>query len=151
LPFQCIRLQVGIRQYNYLLQKHHKAYIQDNVLHEFQKYYYKDCFLHNKYNQIHNLTNITEESEVIYKHYIDSVLPYNLIKDNSKIIDLGCGGGFPSIPLKIINKSLQFTAVDSVNKKTEFVNMVKNSLNLTNFDVREFYVGIVHELKNMGL
>lgn len=87
------------------------------------------------YNKTHNLTSITEESEILYKHYLDSVLPYSLIKNNSKVIDLGCGGGFPSIPLKIINESLDFTAVDSVNKKTEFVNTAKNKLNFDNFNV----------------
>lgn len=87
------------------------------------------------YNSKHNLTSITEIPEALYKHYLDSILPFELFKDNSTVIDLGCGGGFPSIPLKIINNSLKFTAVDSVNKKTEFVNMVKNRLNFDNFTV----------------
>ena len=47
----------------------------------------------------------------------------------------GTSGGFPSIPLKIMNESLNFTAVDSVGKKTTFVNNAKNTLNLSNFDV----------------
>ena len=88
-----------------------------NILNEFEIYYK----LMIDYNNIHNLTNITEIPEVLYKHYLDSILPLKLIKDNSKVIDLGCGGGFPSIPLKIMNKSLNFTAVDSINKKTDFV------------------------------
>jgi len=88
-----------------------------------------------KYNSIHNLTNITEEDEMIVKHYLDSVLPYNIFKKNSKVIDLGCGGGFPSIPLKIINKTLDFTAVDSVTKKTEFVNLASNELKFEDFNV----------------
>lgn len=88
-----------------------------------------------KYNESHNITNITEEDEVIIKHYLDSILPVELIKDNSKVIDLGCGGGFPSIPLKIMNNTLDFTAIDSVNKKTEFVKSVANELKLDNFNV----------------
>lgn len=88
-----------------------------------------------EYNQIHNLTTLTSEFDVIYKHYLDSVLIINNIPDNCKIIDLGCGGGFPSIPLKILNESLNFTAVDSVGKKTTFVNNAKNELKLNNFDV----------------
>lgn len=87
------------------------------------------------YNKIHNLTSLTSEFDVIYKHYLDSVLAQNIIPNNSKVIDLGCGGGFPSIPLKIINETLIFTAVDSVGKKTNFVESAKNTLNLDNFNV----------------
>lgn len=87
-----------------------------------------------EYNKIHNLTRITDEEDVIIKHYLDSVIPINLFKNNSNIIDIGCGGGFPSVPLKIVNNSLNITAIDSVNKKINFVNMVKNDLKLDNFE-----------------
>lgn len=83
-------------------------------------------------NKIHNLTSITEENEVIYKHFLDSVIICNQIPDSSKIIDIGCGAGFPSIPLKIINNSLQITAIDSVGKKINFVQDTINKLNLNN-------------------
>ena len=88
-----------------------------------------------EYNKIHNITNITEEDDVLYKHYLDSVLPYDLFQNNSKVLDIGCGGGFPSIPLKIINNTLKFTAIDSVNKKTEFVKSISNKLNMNDFNV----------------
>ena len=83
----------------------------------FEKYY-NDLI---ETNKIHNLTTITEENDVIFKHFLDSILPIKLFKDNSKIIDIGCGAGFPSIPLKIINNSLSITAIDSVGKKIDFV------------------------------
>lgn len=83
----------------------------------FEKYY---CDLVET-NKIHNLTTITEENDVIFKHFLDSILPIELFKDNSKIIDIGCGAGFPSIPLKIVNNSLNITAIDSVGKKIDFV------------------------------
>ena len=93
------------------------------------------CFHENllKYNDIHNLTRITDDNDAIIKHYLDSILPINIFKNNSKIIDIGCGGGFPSIPLKIMNNTLNITAIDSVNKKINFVESMKNSLNLRNF------------------
>ncbi len=81
-------------------------------------------------NKIHNLTSITEENEVIYKHFLDSVIIYNQIPDKSKIIDIGCGAGFPSIPLKIINNTLDITAIDSVGKKINFVQDTVNKLDL---------------------
>ena len=80
--------------------------------------YYEDLI---ETNKIHNLTTITEENDVIFKHFLDSILPVKLFKDNLKIIDIGCGAGFPSIPLKIINNTLNITAIDSVNKKIDFV------------------------------
>lgn len=88
-----------------------------------------------KYNEIHNLTRIVSDEDAIIKHYLDCVLPVNIFKNNKKVIDIGCGGGFPSVPLKIMNKSLDFTAIDSVNKKTNFVILMKNHLNLANFNV----------------
>lgn len=109
----------------------YKIPISDEILNNFENFH--NMML--EYNSKHNLTSITEIPEILYKHYLDSVLPYNLLKNDSKVIDLGCGGGFPSIPLKIINKTLDFTAVDSVNKKTEFVNNVKNTLNFDKFNV----------------
>ena len=56
------------------------------------------------YNSRVNLTAITEESEINLKHYLDSVLPVlsGYFKDGDKVIDVGCGAGFPSVPLKIL-------------------------------------------------
>lgn len=113
-----------------VLKKYNIEYTQ-KTLTDFETYYKMMI----KYNESHNITNITEINDVIIKHYLDSILPYTILKDNSKVIDLGCGGGFPSIPLKIINNSLNFTAIDSVNKKTEFVKSVVNELKLDKFNV----------------
>lgn len=87
-----------------------------------------------KYNQTHNLTRIVDDNDAIIKHYLDSILPINIFKKNSKAIDIGCGGGFPSIPIKILRNDINLTAIDSVNKKINFVNIIKNDLNLPNFE-----------------
>lgn len=84
------------------------------------------------WNNKFNLTSITDDEEIIVKHFIDSVLPINTIPNNSKLIDIGAGAGFPSIPLKIMNNTLSLTLVDSVNKKVEFLNYLITELNLTN-------------------
>ena len=88
-----------------------------------------------KYNETHNLTAITEINDVVYKHILDSVLPYKLFEKGKKILDIGCGAGFPSVPLSIINRDLDITAIDSVQKKTDFVKLVKNQLDLDNLQV----------------
>lgn len=79
-----------------------------------------------------NLTAIKEPHEVMIKHYFDSVYPMSLglIKQGSKIIDIGCGGGFPSMPLKLCDKTLDFTLVDSLKKRLTFLDGVINELAL---------------------
>lgn len=56
-------------------------------------------------------------------------------KNNTNIMDLGTGGGFPGIPLAITNPNVNFTLVDSIKKKTDVVNTVSNMINLNNVRV----------------
>jgi len=88
-----------------------------------------------EYNKTHNLTAITDMNECLNKHIVDSLLPISIFKNKNKIIDIGCGAGFPSVPLSIINRNFNITAVDSVKKKTDFVKLVKNKFNLDNLNV----------------
>lgn len=83
-------------------------------------------------NAKYNLTAITDEDEVILKHFIDSVLPLSVFNDDAKILDIGSGAGFPSVPLSIMNPNLKITAIDAVNKKVNFINMVARELVLGN-------------------
>lgn len=83
-------------------------------------------------NKICNLTAITDEDEVIEKHFLDSIFPHNFFKENSKIIDIGSGAGFPSIPLKIYRSDLDIVMVDSLNKRINFLNGVISALDLKN-------------------
>lgn len=88
-----------------------------------------------EWNEKINLTAITEPKEVIIKHFIDSLSISGEIKDNSKIIDVGTGAGFPGIPLKIYNDTLNITLLDSLNKRTVFLKEVIEKLNLKNIEV----------------
>lgn len=85
-----------------------------------------------EWNKKFNLTAITDFKEVIIKHFFDSAVCYKELKPNAKVIDIGCGAGFPSIPLKIMREDLSFTLVDSVNKKITFINSLISKLGLTN-------------------
>lgn len=81
-------------------------------------------------NKVMNLTGITEPKEVILKHFIDSLTVFKYINENDNIIDVGTGAGFPGIPLKIAENSLEITLLDSLNKRINFLNEVIEKINL---------------------
>lgn len=81
-------------------------------------------------NKVMNLTGITEPKEVVLKHFIDSLTILKYINKNDNIIDVGTGAGFPGIPLKIAENSLEITLLDSLNKRINFLNEVIEKINL---------------------
>lgn len=87
-----------------------------------------------EYNKITNITRIVDEDEFNVKHYLDSlsIFKTGLIRDNMKILDLGTGGGFPGVPLKLYKKDLDISLVDSLNKRIVFLNKAIEELNLKN-------------------
>ncbi len=84
-----------------------------------------------RWNQKTNLTTITEPEDMAVKHFIDAAAPIGMVKDEDHLIDLGSGGGFPGLPLKILNPSLQVTLVDASRKKVSFLKEVIRTLGLT--------------------
>ena len=87
-------------------------------------------------NQVMNLTSITEEDEVILKHFYDSmsVIKYYYFHDQINVIDVGTGAGFPGIPLAILLPNVQFTLMDSLNKRITFLNEVVKKCGLKNVE-----------------
>ena len=79
-----------------------------------------------------NLTAIRQIPDVIAKHYADSLLAVDCFPQNASVIDIGCGGGFPTFPLAIIRPDLQITALDSTQKKINFVEKTAKQMHLTN-------------------
>lgn len=104
------------------------------VLNERQKKQFEDYYrILVEWNNVMNLTAITEYEEVIEKHFIDSLSIVNVI-DFCKIynvIDIGTGAGFPGIPLKIVFPEIQITLLDSLKKRVNFLNEVIVHLGLT--------------------
>ncbi len=100
--------------------------LSENQVNQFYKY--MELLL--EWNEKINLTAIIEPKEIILKHFIDSVtiLPY--INTQNKVLDIGTGAGFPGIPLKILNKENEFTLLDSLNKRINFLNDVIQNLKL---------------------
>ena len=83
-------------------------------------------------NKKFNLTSITDEKEIILKHFIDCAAVLCYIPRGSTIIDVGCGAGFPSLPIAILREDVTVTALDSTEKKTSFINAVVQELFLNN-------------------
>lgn len=99
---------------------------------QFQTYYEMIV----EWNQKINLTSITEYEEVIWKHFIDSALMIlsNQIDltEQKTVLDMGTGAGFPGIVLAILCPNYQFTLVDSLQKRIEFLKLVTEELHLNN-------------------
>ena len=85
-----------------------------------------------EYNEKVNLTAITDEDGVILKHFADSLAFANRLAPRTRLIDIGCGGGFPSLPIAIVRKDVNIMGVDSVGKKVNFVNYAAAELDLGN-------------------
>lgn len=87
-------------------------------------------------NKVMNLTAITEYDEVVIKHFVDSLAitkVYNMIPVNN-VIDIGTGAGFPGMVLKIFYPDIQFTLLDSLNKRVGFLKEVAEELSLNKID-----------------
>ena len=82
------------------------------------------------WNKKINLTAITDPPASAEKHFVDALAVLPFLGNETRIMDMGSGGGFPAIPLKILAPSVSFTMVDSVRKKVNFMNHVVRQLTL---------------------
>ena len=82
------------------------------------------------WNERINLIGTGDEEQIVVNHFLDSITIIPFILENSKLLDIGSGAGFPGIPLKIVRPSLEITLLDSVQKKGFFMRDVIRSLGL---------------------
>lgn len=82
------------------------------------------------WNENINLTAITEHSEIATKHFLDSMSAICTGKLGKKVIDVGCGAGFPGLVLKIMQPETELTLLDSLNKRINFLNTVCDELGI---------------------
>jgi 16S rRNA (guanine527-N7)-methyltransferase len=89
------------------------------------------------WNKLMNLTAITEPAAVQTRHFLDSLSCFTVMGHlgDCSLIDIGTGAGFPGLPLKIINPEIRLTLVDSVTKKTRFLQEVVSQLDLNQVKV----------------
>lgn len=87
-----------------------------------------------EWNEKINLTAITEKDEVYLKHFYDSIAPIlqGLIENQPiRLLDIGAGAGFPSLPMKILFPELNVTIIDSLNKRINFLHLLAEELGLS--------------------
>ena len=106
--------------------------LTDKELHSLDRYYQ----ILKEENSKYNLTRIIEEEEVYLKHFYDSmsIVKYFDFKPDEYVIDVGTGAGFPGIPLAIFLPKVQFTLMDSLNKRIIFLQDVVKKCGLKNVE-----------------
>ena len=89
-----------------------------------------------EWNSFMNLTGITEFSEVVQKHFVDSlsIVKVKNMNDVDNLIDVGTGAGFPGLPIKIVFPNIKVTLLDSLNKRIDFLNAVIEKNGLTEIE-----------------
>lgn len=89
-----------------------------------------------EWNNKINITSIESDEDIYIKHFLDSLL-LNItnFKEKKNIIDVGTGGGFPGLPLKIVNDNLRITLLDSLKKRIDFLSYVVKKLELKNVEL----------------
>ena len=111
--------------------------LSDQQKNQFERYFE----LLVEWNEKINLTAITDKEEVYLKHFYDSIAPIlqGLISNETiKLLDIGAGAGFPSLPMKILYPQLDVTIIDSLNKRINFLQLLAQELDL---DGVHFYHG----------
>ena len=113
----------------YQLLKQQQIELTDRQQMQFERYFE----LLVEWNKKINLTAITEKKEVYLKHFYDSIAPIlqgRINNQNIKLLDIGAGAGFPSLPMKILYPALAVTVIDSLNKRILFLNHLADELDL---------------------
>lgn len=96
------------------------------------------------WNKKINLTAIKDPLKVAEKHFIDSIAPVSFFENEKCLMDIGSGGGFPGIPIKIMKPSLKVILIDSSRKKVNFLKHVIRTLHLENIDAIHSRVEDLH-------
>ena len=83
-------------------------------------------------NAKYNLTAVTDDKEIISKHFFDSLVGERFLEKGANVCDIGSGAGFPLIPLAVLRGDCSFTGVDSTQKKVNFINAACAMLDIKN-------------------
>ena len=87
-------------------------------------------------NEKYNLTAITEPKKIILNHYADCAVLAKILPKGATVADVGCGAGFPTLPVAILRPDVRIIGIDSTAKRISYVNMAAQRLALSNVDAR---------------
>lgn len=101
-----------------------------------------------KWNRAYNLSGLKTDSEIIIKHFLDSLLFSKVLPENVQTVaDIGSGAGFPGIPIKIVKPSLKVFLIEPTKKKAVFLRHICNRLDLHNIEIIDKRVEDIKGLK----
>jgi len=126
-------MQIGSKRWRNLIYEGAKDFDIQIDKREIEKFAFHALELL-KWYQRTNLTAMTDPFDVAVKHFLDSIIPMKIIPSNGSLLDIGSGGGFPGIPLKICLPSLSVTLIDASRKKVSFLKHMIRMLELKNID-----------------
>ena len=106
-----------------------------NLIAKQEEKFEKFCKILKEYNEKFNLTSITDDEGIYEKHFTDSLKGEEFFPLNAEVIEIGSGGGFPSVPLKIERDDLSFTLLEATEKKCGYLRIVGKELGFENFNV----------------
>lgn len=105
-------------------------FYRDKILNEKKDAFELLCSTLSEYNKMFNLTAITQKEDIFNKHFLDSCTGESFFPVGAKVVEIGSGGGFPSLPLKIIRDDLDFTLIESTQKKCKYLDICVDKLTL---------------------
>ncbi len=101
-----------------------------------------------KWNQAYNLTALKNDTDIIIKHFFDSLLFLKIFpQSNGNVCDVGSGAGFPGVPIGILRPELSITLIEASRKKCAFLRNIKKVLALSNITVLE---SRIEDVKDIG-
>lgn len=122
-------MKINFKKWDQIIRKGIAPF--DMILNEQQiQLFYRHAELLLQWNRKTNLTTITDHKEIAIKHFIDSLGPMPFLNPMQHVLDVGSGGGFPGLPLKVVCPSIELTLLDAVRKKTSFIQHVIRTLKL---------------------
>ena len=110
--------------------------LDNEVLEKIETY----CDLICSWSKRMNLISRGDLAHIIDSHFLDSLIPVEIIPISGQLLDVGSGAGFPAIPLALLRPAVNFILVESIHKKTLFLNTAIKRLNLSNAQVIEMRI-----------
>lgn len=110
-------------------------YYENLIKNDFSSEFGKFAEMLINYNKICNITSVSDEKGIFYKHFLDSAVGESLFSRGASVVEIGSGGGFPSLPLKFLRDDLSFTLIESTGKKCTFLKSVVDNFGLKSVKV----------------